>query len=149
MTTTLTIPGAVPEGLPGTGGSAQAGGQWTARVRKAAKGTGPAPAGKRGRGAARRGGKRKKRGRGNRGIGTRRSTPQAGDGNRGNARPRSSAATPTTIAATARTPRARCGCAIEATRRRAQAAVIVDDNRGNEAPRPSEPVIADDDVGNR
>jgi 23S rRNA pseudouridine2605 synthase len=125
-TTTLTVPGALPEGLPGTGGPRQKGsGQWQNKGPQRPKGPPGAggPPGKRGRGRRnRRGGK-----------------PQGAPGadNRGN---QESGAAQLRADDDYRGNEARPG---NATPR------PVDDNRGNETPRVNKPGIVDDDFGNR
>ena len=142
VTTTLTIPGAMPEGLPGTGGQRpKGGGQWTnngPHRPKGPPGTG-APQGKRGRGRRnRRGGKpagaQDNDNRGN--VASGNEAPRNVDDNRGNeARPNQA-------------PRP-----VDDNRgnevRRNEAPRNVDDNHGNQAPRAHKPIITDDDAGNR
>ena len=123
VTTTLTVPGGIPEGLPGTSGARpKGGGQWNnAQHRpKGPPGAG-APPGKRGRGRRNRRGKQPGApGNDNRGNEARgNEVPRNVDDNRGNEAPRHQSPRP------------------------------IDDNRGNEAPRVIKPVIPDDDAGNR
>ena len=120
VTTTLTVPGAIPEGLPGTGGQRpKGGGQWAnngAQRPKGPPGAG-APPGKRGRGRHNRRGGKPPGAQGNENRGN--EAPSNVEDNRGNvARPN-------------------------------QAPQAVEDNRGNEAPRVNKPTIIDDDAGNR
>ena len=120
VTTTLTIPGGVPEGLPGTTGPRpKGGGQSTNKGPQRPKGPpgAGAPPGKRGRGRRNRRGNKPSGpsdgdNRGNEARGN--EAPRVVDDNRGNEAPRG-----------------------------------VDDNRGNEAPRVKSPVSTDDDAGNR
>ncbi len=159
VTTTLTIPGGMPEGLPGTGGQRpKGGGQWTNKGPQRPKGPPApgAPAGKRGRGRRnRRGGKPQGApDSDNRGNEVRvENTPQAGDDNRGNRAhhdqaPRTADDNRGNQARIDRAPyKADDNRGNEAPR--PGKPPIVDDNRGNEAPRPMKPVIADDDAGNR
>jgi 23S rRNA pseudouridine2605 synthase len=136
VTTTLTVPGGVPEGLPGTGGTRPKGsGQWTndGSRPKGPPSTG-APPGKRGRGRRnRRGGK--PRGTSN-GATHGNETQRAGDEHSKNEVPVSQA------------PRA-----VDENRgseaRPNEAPRTLDDNRGNQAPRTNTPIIIDDDAGNR
>ena len=109
MTTTLTIPGGMPEGLPGTGGQRpKGGGPWTNKGPQRPKGPpgAGAPPGKRGRGRRnRRGGKPPGApDSDNRGNEARvENAPRAVDDNRGNeARIERAPRTATTIAATRR-----------------------------------------------
>ena len=142
VTTTLTVPSGVPDGLPGTGGprptSGGQGGNKGPQRPKGPPGAGT-PAGKRGRGRRnRRGGKppgapdsdtRGNEARGN-------EAPRAAEDNRGNEARISNA------------PRTVDDNRGNETRGN-EAPPVVDDNRGNEAPRANKPVIVDDDVGNR
>jgi len=123
VATTLTVPGGIPEGLPGTGGQRpKGGGQWNSPQHrpKGPPGAGNPP-GKRGRGRRNRRGKppgaQDNANRGNEARGD--DAPRNVEDNRGNEAPRHESPRP------------------------------IDDNRGNEAPRVIKPAIIDDDAGNR
>ena len=159
VTTTLTIPGGMPEGLPGTGGQRpKGGGQWTNKGPQRPKGPpgAGAPPGKRGRGRRNRHGGKPPGGadgdnrgneahaneaprivddnRGNQARGN--ETPRVIDDNRGN---QARANDAPRIVDDNRGNQAR-GNDTQRT---------VDDNRGNQAPRANAPRIVDDDAGNR
>jgi 23S rRNA pseudouridine2605 synthase len=176
VTTTLTIPGGMPEGLPGTGGPRPKGGASWPNGQPRPKGPPGAggPPGKRGRGRRnRRGGKppgaqdsdnRGNEARGNNGprpggddnrgnVARGPEAPRTGDDNRGNqARvdqvPRAADDNRGNVARVSHAPRP-----VEDNRgneaRRDSNPRPVDDNRGNEAPRTHTPKIIDDDAGNR
>ncbi len=140
--TTLTVPGAVPEGLPGTGGPRpRSGGQWTnngPQRPKGPPGAGAAP-GKRGRGRRNRRGAKPGGGsdgdsRGNEVRAN--EVPRTVDDNRGNEAYVNKAPQ---VVDDNKGNKARGN---EAPR-------TVDDNLGNQAPRAGTPRIIDDDAGNR
>jgi len=137
VTTTLTIPGGMPEGLPGTGGQRpKGGGQWTNKGPHRPKGPpgAGAPPGKRGRGRRnRRGGKppgaQDNDNRGNEARPV--DVPRISDDNRGNVARPHQAPRPVDDNRGNESPR------------------TIDDNHGNQAPRANKPIIIDDDAGNR
>ena len=160
VTTTLTIPGGMPEGLPGTGGQRpKGGGQWANKGPQRPKGP-PGPGGPRwqartgtpqpeGRQAAGSAGQRQPRQRSAR-------RAHAAAWRRQPGQPRAPRAGAPHRRRQSRKPGAhRADAAYGGRQSRERGAapmpsrVIVDDNRGNEAPRPMRPVIADDDAGNR
>ena len=159
VTTTLTIPGGMPEGLPGTGGQRPKGqGSWGNGGQPRPKGPpgAAAPAGKRGRGRRnRRGGK----GPGapdsdNRGNEARANqAPHPGDDNRGNVA-RATGSSHSGEDNRGNEARADRGPNPADDNRGNIARVnnaprAADDDRGNVAPRPKTPPAIDDDAGNR
>jgi 23S rRNA pseudouridine2605 synthase len=159
VTTTLTIPGGMPEALPGTGGQRpKGGGPWTNKGPQRPKGPpgAGAPPGKRGRGRRnRRGGKAPGAPESdNRGNEARvENAPRPVDDNRGNEARVENAPRPVddnrgNEARIERAPRTADDNRGNQARGN-EAPRTVDDDRGNQAPRVTTPRIVDDDAGNR